>query len=133
MLCGWQRSEEFFNDILAWVAHHNPSTARSLTTRVQQKGIVANPLSEAIMELVGIVDKIVETIKDPSDRLNLTSAGDRLSVIATELERWRLQELEDGVYWIESSLNRFHKQLVSLNAVPIDIGPILRETLFSSV
>jgi ATP-dependent DNA helicase DinG len=125
------RSEEFFSDILSWVARNNGSTARSLTTRVQQKGIVANRLSEAIAELTNILNGLVANIKDASERLNLTSAMDRLNLIATELERWRLQELEDAVYWIESSLNRSNKQLVSLNAVPIDIGPILRETLFS--
>jgi ATP-dependent DNA helicase DinG len=124
-------AEEFFEDILNWVALNHPSTARSLTTRVRKKGIVANRLSEALQELVAIVDRFVENLKDPSERLNLNSALNRLTLIATELDRWRLQELEDAVYWIESGLNRYHRQTVSLNAVPLDIGPILRESLFS--
>jgi ATP-dependent DNA helicase DinG len=77
------------------------------------------------------VDQVIEKLNDASEKLNLSSIADRLVAIATQLESWRLQELEDAVYWIESSLNRYNRQLVSLHAVPIDIGPILRKQLFS--
>jgi ATP-dependent DNA helicase DinG len=126
-----QMTEDFFQDILGWVAHNNPSTVRSLTTRVRKKGIVANLLSPALLEVSRLVDQLIENLDDPSEKMNLSSASDRLVAMATELESWRLQELQDAVYWIESSLNRFHRQQVSLNAAPIEVGPILRETLFS--
>jgi ATP-dependent DNA helicase DinG len=126
-----QLTGEFFGDVLNWVTRNSPSPARTLTTRVRDKGIVPNKLSPAILDAAKIVDGLAEKINDPSEKLNLTSVADRLVAIATQLESWLMQELEGAVYWVESGLNRYNRQLVSLHTVPIDIGPILRKHLFS--
>ena len=70
-------------------------------------------------------------MKDAAEKQDFVSSADRLAALSTELEAWRLQEMDGGVYWVESSMNRYGKQNVKLMAAPIDIGPALRENLFN--
>ena len=63
----------------------------------------------------------------PAEKQDFVSNADRLTALSTQLEVWRLQEIEDGVYWVESGFNRYGKQNVKLMAAPIDIGPAMRE------
>lgn len=125
------RAEDLFGDILAWVARVQTSNARNTTTRVQKPGIVSNPLSPALDKLSQLVRQFGENLKDAAEKQDFTSQADRLTALSTSLEAWRLQEMEGGVYWIESGMNRYGKQKVKLMAAPIDIGPALRENLFN--
>ena len=124
-------AEDLFSDILGWVARTNSSKARSTTTRVRQSGIVANSLSPALDKLSQLVRQFGENMKDATEKQDFVSSADRLTALSTQLEAWRLQEMEGGVYWVESSLNRYGKQNVKLMAAPIDIGPALRDNLFN--
>lgn len=125
------RSEDLFSDILGWVSRHRSSTGRSATVRVKQPGIVANELSPALDKLSQLVRQFGENMKDAAEKQDFISSADRLASLSTELEAWRMQEMEGGVYWVESSTNRYGKQNVKLVAAPIDIGPALRENLFN--
>lgn len=125
------RAEDLFGDILAWIARTNASTARTLTTRVKEPGIVANTLSPALDKLSQLVRQFGENMKDASEKQDFVSQADRLTALSTQLEAWRLQEMNDGVYWVESGTNRYGKQNVKLMAAPIDIGPAMRENLFN--
>ena len=124
-------TEDLFGDILAWVARNNSSGSRSTTTRVKEEGIVANPLSPALDKLSQLVRQFGENMKDAAEKQDFISLADRLTALAAQLEIWRLQQLEGGVFWIESSTNRYGKQAVKLMAAPIDIGPAMRENLFN--
>lgn len=125
-------SETFFLDILNWAARHGDNkNRRSNKIRVCEKGIVQNRLSPILTQISETVTHFAENQKNPSDKQNLTSAADRLTAIAASLENWRLQGIEGGVYWIETSINRFGKQNVSLMASPIDVGPEIREHLLN--
>ena len=125
------RAEDLFGDILAWVARTQSSNARNTTARVQESGIVSNPLSPALDKLSQLVRQFGENMKDAAEKQDFTSQADRLTALSTSLEAWRLQEMEGGVYWIESGMNRYGKQKVKLMAAPIDIGPAMRENLFN--
>ena len=103
------------------------------SVRVRKAGIVANKLSPAMSKLANVIASAAEDVKEASDKQNLISGADRLTALATEIDNWRLQTLEDGVYWIETSNNRSGKQSVSLNAAPIDVGPAIRENLFDKI
>ena len=124
-------AEDMFGDILNWVARKTNDSSRNGTLRVKEVGIVANTLSPALDNLADLVKKIGEPLKDQSEKQDFLSASDRLNALSAEIERWRLQEMEGGVYWIESSTNRYGKQNVKLAAAPINIGPVLREALFN--
>ncbi|MEM9412411.1 MAG: DEAD/DEAH box helicase, partial [Planctomycetota bacterium] len=129
-----QAADEVFSAISRWANDHAKSKFGStLTLRVNQQEIVENPLSAHLMNLANYTKTNAEKIDDSNDRLSFTSAAERLEAFAAELENWRLQRMEDSVYWIESSTNRYGRENVKLMAAPIDIGPQLREHLFNKV
>ena len=125
------RAEDLFSDLLGWVARTGKSNSRNAMTRVKQPGIVANPLSPALDKLSQLIRQFGENLKDAAEKQDFVSSADRLTALSTQLEVWRLQEIEGGVYWVESGFNRYGKQKVKLMAAPIDIGPAMRENLFN--
>ncbi len=124
-------ADDMFGDIMNWVARNNQDQSRNGATRIRQPGIVNNTLSPSLEALADLVKNLGEPLRDPAEKQDFISASDRLFVLSTQLETWRLQELEGAAYWIESSTNRYGKQNIKLNAAPIDIGPALRENLFN--
>lgn len=121
--------EDFFSDILGWIARKDPD-AKNKSIRVREAGVIANLLSPQLMKLSQVTKEYAEHAKSESEKQDLVSASDRLSDLSTMLETWRLQTIEDSVYWIESSTNRFGATRVKLMAAPIDVGPVLRKELF---
>lgn len=124
-------ADEFFNDIMVWVDQNASSKGRSMTARVRKPGIVANQLSDPMKELSKEIVEFAESVDKQADKQDLLSAADRLVGLSGQIESWRLQDMDGGVYWVESSVNRYGKQNVSLMAAPIDVGPVLREHLFN--
>jgi ATP-dependent DNA helicase DinG len=61
----------------------------------------------------------------------LTSAADRLDGLSGSIDCWLKQTLADSVYWVEVSGRQ--RQTVRLVCAPIDVGPVLRDELFSEV
>ncbi len=125
------KSDEFFSDITNWAAQNATSNGRTVNVRVKQPGIVANPLSEVLTKLSKQIVEHAENVHKPADKQDLLSQSERLLGLAGQIESWRLQDLEGGVYWIETSVNRYGRENVRLMAAPIDVGPVLREHLFN--
>ena len=125
------RLQDFFGDIMAWIARHDSNQSRNQTIRIRTAGIVANELSPKLVKLNQLLQQFAENAKDPAEKLNFVSSADRVLAISNQLESWRLQQFDGGVYWVESSFNRYGRQNVKLAAAPIDIGPQLRENLFN--
>ncbi|GHT42377.1 hypothetical protein FACS189443_5320 [Planctomycetales bacterium] len=122
-------SEIFFHDIMEWTRQRPGSNGR-----VREPRIVNNGLSGALRKLSEIVRGIVEQTEAPTERTELRAAKDKLTVLASEIETWVNQSLqEESVYYIEMSFTSRSRPRVSINAVPLDIGPILREQLFNKV
>lgn len=127
----WEASEDFFSDITGWIARETGEIKRiSQTIRVKKAGIVANKLSPCLDQLSELTRIFAEDRMNPSEKQDLVSAADRLDALSTEIETWRTQSIEDGVFWIESSTNRSQQLRIKLSAAPIDIGPVLRKELF---
>jgi ATP-dependent DNA helicase DinG len=119
------RADELFDDAAALLlqpAHR--------TGRIQQPDLLANRLSPALVKLARELRQAATEIEYESERLDFTSAHDRLTLLAGELVRWIEQKEPDSVYWIESVAGRGGRSRVSLSAAPIDVGPVLREHLF---
>lgn len=124
-------ADDFFNSIMVWADQSGSSKGRSTNIRVRKPGIVANPLSDPMKDLSKEIVEFAESVDKPADKQDLLSAADRLVALSGQIESWRLQDMDGGVYWIESSVNRYGKQNVSLMAAPIDVGPVLRKHLFN--
>ena len=127
-------AEELFDDVLGWVERNsNDSYRKSATTRVREPNIVENELSPLLTRLAETVALAAENIDKPADKQNLISASDRLTAMGSMIQQWRKQDLEDAVYWIETSERRSGKQHIGLMAAPLDVGPVIRENLFDKV
>ncbi len=126
------KSNEFFDDIVAWVERADTRAFSNATTRVTKAGIVANSLSPELQQLADMLRTKGSSFEDIADKQNFVSAADRLGTLAKVIEEWRRHSIEDNVYWIEKSTTRRGTN-VTLNAAPIDVGPTLREQLFNKV
>jgi len=122
-----ERAADFFESVAAWLDHHEGGNGR-----VHQPGIVANPLSEGLRKLVATLRRHAREIEQPEQRQDFTAAANRLDAIARGITDWIDQNIVDSVYWIDRGFGR-RRLRVTLAAAPIDVGPILREHLFSRV
>ena len=123
------RCDEFFDDVYHWRREMADDNGRAT-----RPNIVENQLSGELSRLAGMVAEEAENHKDEAERLDFTSAADRLKGLAGMIEQWRTQELEDAVYWVDvRKSRRGGRPPMSLTAAPIDVGPALREQLFEKV
>ncbi len=122
-------ADEFFDDVLAW-ATRSVGEQLSFSLRVRKSGIVANNLSRALDKLSNYLKKLSNSKKDESEKQDLNAAQSRLEGLSVGIEQWRMQEMVDTVYWINSRTRRDRKRAIELAAAPIDIGPTLRQELF---
>lgn len=121
-------SDEFFADLLDWQEDKAPANGR-VTAPLEVK----NPLSGELQKLAREVKRVGSSMKDETDKQDYISAHDRLIALAGELNSWHKQQLAGGVYWVEAYKTRRGVPRLSLMAAPIDVGPILREQLFTQV
>jgi ATP-dependent DNA helicase DinG len=122
------QSDAFFGELGEWLGER-----RGGNGRVREPEIVSNPLSPALKKLADGVKDAAARFENDSQKLDFTSAADRLLALSGEIEAWRKQQIPDGVYWIETSQSRRGNPRMELAAAPIDVGPALRELLYDEV
>lgn len=118
----------FFDDVYAYL-----SARAAKNGRVLQPEIVVNELSPKLFALSKLVRGQGQKFTDEAIQQDFTSAADRLTALAGDLEMWLKQSAKESVYWIESSWNKRGSTRMRLVAAPIDVGPELREQLFQRV
>ncbi|MGC4001858.1 MAG: helicase C-terminal domain-containing protein [Pirellulales bacterium] len=119
-------ADEFFGDVCQWLDERPGSNGRVHTTDV-----VRNRLSPALVKLARMIAQHSETIQKDGERVDYVSAAERLQVLAGSLETWLGQKLPGSAYWIERTASRRGFPRVSLSAAPVDVGPELRDHLFT--
>ncbi|MDR3196232.1 MAG: hypothetical protein LBU34_00045 [Planctomycetaceae bacterium] len=121
-------AEHFFQDLEFWLQQHPGSNGR-----IREQRIVNNSLSGSLRKLNEVLRELLEKIRNPEERQELRAARERMAALAGNIDIWVLQGLEEeSVYWLEASYSSRGTR-ISVNAVPIDIGPILREQLFAKI
>jgi ATP-dependent DNA helicase DinG len=130
------RADEFFDDVRAAMqrtrvgAGVNRQGHAADSVRVHEPDLVENKLSPALVHLARAVRQAAKEIEDEGEKLDFTSAHDRLMGLAGEITHWTEQQSADTVYWIDSAPARRGRPRVTLSAAPIDVGPVLRADLF---
>lgn len=119
------RADELFSD-----AHDLARKPGNRAGRIRSPNQIENRLSPALTRLARELRRAATEIESESEKLDFTSAHDRLTTLAGELTHWIDQQSEDFVYWIEATTGRGSRPRVELTAAPIDVGPVLREHLF---
>lgn len=121
------RANDFFTDLRLWQDDEGAKNGR-----VKMPVPVPNALSDSLDRLAAMLDKFSENLKhSPEEQKDVTSACERLRLLAEQVEEWREQKAHGAVYWLEQSHGRRPK--TRLVAAPIDVGPALREHLFEKV
>jgi ATP-dependent DNA helicase DinG len=100
--------------------------------RVRVPPPLLNQVSAPLRQLAQGVLDVAATIDEEEERIELTAAAERTTGLATAVDTWMVQGIDDAVYWIESvhGPRRVGTRLVSS---PVDVAPILRESLFQAV
>jgi len=122
-----ERAADFFESVSAWLSAQPKGNGR-----VRTPGIVRNTLSEGLRQLVTMLRRHAKQIEQPEERQDFTAAANRIDALAKGIDDWLDQQLTDAVYWVDRSFSRSRLR-ITLAAAPIDVGPVLREHLFSQV
>jgi ATP-dependent DNA helicase DinG len=130
-------ADQFFDALKFWLATQpRPSkgmrsTAGGDSLRVRQPGITPDVLSEPLVQLTAALDNVGNGIKNEEVQIEFEAASRRCGELASSIKEWLDQKLPDQVYWLEISGQR--QQRFVLASAPIDVGPMLRELLYSQV
>ena len=106
-------------------ANHNRSA------RIRDPLSIETPLIPELQSLSAEIAVYARNLEQPEQRIELTAVAERLLGLADSLATWLNQSVEDAVYWVEISGRK--KRNVRLISAPLDVGPVLRDELFSQV
>jgi ATP-dependent DNA helicase DinG len=120
------RADEFFDDVYGVYRRMAGKSGR-----IHKPKVIENRLSPVLVKLARELREQAKTIEDESEKLDFTSAHDRLTALAGGVTHWIEQQSEGSVYWIEATTGRMGRPRVGLAAAPVDVGPILQAELFS--
>ena len=120
-------ADDFFDSVRQWMDQNQTANGR-----VKQSEIVENRLSAQFDQLASRLRRYGNRIEEETLSQDFLSAANRMDTLAGELHAWLTQQRTDAVYWVEDERQR-RRPRTTLAAAPIQIGPILREHLFSQV
>lgn len=118
--------DDLFASVLEWQHTRNRGGAR-----VREPIPVENTVSPDLRALAGRIADYSTRLEDETQQIELTAAATRVEGLASSLEAWMRQNVDDGVFWIEQTGGR--KPNVELTSAPIEVGPVLRNELFNVV
>jgi ATP-dependent DNA helicase DinG len=121
-----QAADRFFTSLHAWLASQPRGTGR-----VRQPGVVPDPLSEELLKLASALTDVATRLTTDEEKVEWTSVADRCQATAAGVRQWLGQELEGQVYWVEVRGERAPR--VALASAPVEVGPALRQQLYSKV
>lgn len=119
--------DQFIFDLDEWM-QPDTETAKRVTT----KNIVEETLNEQFMAISGRLRSLADAASNADSRKDMTSAAERLELLANNTRLWLRQSDEELVYWLERLTTRSGLR-VDLHAAPIDVSNQLREMLFQQV
>ncbi|GAB4134760.1 MAG: helicase C-terminal domain-containing protein [Planctomycetaceae bacterium] len=105
--------------------------AGKTTQRIRTLPNIENDVSPLLRRLAASISAFAKTLEPDEERVELTAAADRCVGLASSLESWLTQSMEDAAYWVELTGRR--RQSTKLVSAPIDVGPVLRDELFNQV
>ncbi len=122
-----EASRQFFD---SWL--HRFESGQLPGGRIREPGAVENPLSPALRALAVSLKALRETVPGEADKFELQAYASRAGALADAAEAIVGQALPGCAYWIEVTRGgRAGRTRVALGCAPIEVGPILKEHLFS--
>lgn len=118
--------DDLFDRIDVWRNQSETSNGR-----VRQPLDMENTVSHDASELALMIRSYAAGLESEEQRIDLSSAADRLDGLAISLKSWLTQRESEAVYWVETTTGR--SQNVQLLSSPVEVGETLRDELFSQV
>jgi ATP-dependent DNA helicase DinG len=122
-----QAATEFSRRVGDWL-----DTQRGGNGRVRQPNIVDNSLSEELRKLASNLNRLAKPMSSDEEKIEFTAVAQRCDALGLAIDQWLGQEMEGQVYWIEAQSAR-QQPRVSLACAPIEVGPALKQRLYSKV
>ncbi|MBN9117840.1 MAG: DEAD/DEAH box helicase [Planctomycetes bacterium] len=129
-----QATEKFFLSVYQWQLQQpkgNGPNSQAGSGRVREPNPVPDTLSGDLSKLGDTLHELAKGRDSDEERLELTSRGDRLHVMAKSVTEWLKQQLDGQVYWVEVKQGRVPR--VTLASAPIEVGPALQKQLYDHV
>ena len=124
------RARHFGRDLFEDLREYQ-RTSGSKNGRLRQPPNIVNKVSPELKELAARLIALSKPIQRDEVRIEYTAAAERCVGLANSLNSWLQQTEADAVYWLEMSGPQ--QQRVRMVSAPVDVGPVLREELFSKV
>lgn len=117
-------AKDFFDTLHLWHRQHGKGE-----TRVRDKGIVVDRLSEPLNVLASVIEEQAKSIPKDIEKIEITAQADRCRELALTLSAWLEQSLEGNVYWMDVD----HRARVTLACAAIEVGEQLKRLLWEVV
>jgi ATP-dependent DNA helicase DinG len=122
----------FFGSLQSWLSQQPRTGERTASeVRVKQPNIVADALSEELLKLGSELLTIAKRIMNAEEQIEMEWAGNRCYEFSRTIVSWLKQEMPGQVYWVEARGERGTR--LALASSPIDVGPALKEQLYTKV
>lgn len=118
--------DDLFDRIDVWRDQQGGSNGRVL-----KKLELENTVNHDCSELSMMIRQYASSLDSDSQRIDLTSAADRLDGLSISLKSWLNQRDEEAVYWVEVSGGR--NRNVKLLSSPVEVGQTLSGELFGEI
>jgi ATP-dependent DNA helicase DinG len=119
-------------DLAGWLTSQEKGNGRVRTPLT-----ISTMLGEKLQSLSEQLERYGQDLKDQNGRLDMMSASQRLSTLASGLDQWLQQKVNDSVYWLEQQQSKGMQtrstMRVTMRSSPLDIGSHLRNQLFRKV
>ncbi len=123
-----QACEIFFEEVERFDSDSRNSGSNS---RVMKPEVFLNCLSGPLDNLANDLLIIAEKCPSDDDRMEFVHYAGKCKSFSLGITQFVAQSMDtDCVYWVESRRNRFGNLYASLNASPLELGPVLKEALF---
>ena len=121
-------AEDLFDALWQWSRTDGPANGRIGTA-----GIVPNGLTDPMQQLVSGLKLVRDQAAAEPDEYELNSYVQRAAAIAEETAVLLEQRLDECVYWLKTPQDQRGRgrPRLSLHCMPIEVGPLLRDGLFS--
>jgi len=116
-------AETFFNLADALLDRHGRNPLR-----IRRPGMLPDLVGDVLGDVIERIRPLLDDENDESRSQELRSAWERICEFRNSIHAFTEMTLDGYVYWIERESNR--RSNTSLNAVPVDVGEMLRNLLF---
>ena len=123
----WDQVDEFYAEIRKWAKFGDDSSQRV----VQSPLAISTTAMDTLGEVTTRLRKLIEDTEDEDLKAELKAIRAHGCEMRDGLEAFLKQSLEDQVYWVEREGRRRHQTV--LYSAPIEVGPILQQSLFDNL